>query len=68
MIKNNYFLCLSKESNPNSSFTTNIGNNYNEILLRIENEIKKLIKTNENPEERQPYYFVANHYWRHKNA
>lgn len=64
-------MCLCNETNPNNvpirSFTTYIGNNHNEILHRIESEIKKFIKENGKPNENRPYYFVADPYWRHKN-
>lgn len=66
-----YFLCFCNASNPNnvpvSCFTIDIGNNHNEILHKIETEIKNLINVNGTPEKRTPYYFVADPYWRHKN-
>lgn len=69
--KTGYFMCFSNETNPNnvpiSSFTTCMGNNHNEILYKIEGEIKKFIKENGKPNENIPYYFVADPYWRHKN-
>lgn len=70
--KTGYFMCFCNETNPNnvpiSSFTTFMGNNHNEILYKIENEIKKFIKENGETNETGPYYFVADPYWRHKNS
>lgn len=70
--KNAYFLCLCNEANPNnipvSTYTIDLGNNYIDVLFRIENEIKHLIKTNGKPKKRTPYYFVVNSSWQDKNA
>lgn len=69
--RNGYYMCFCNESNPNnvpiSSFTINMGNDHNEILYKIEDEIKKFIKENVEHDKSKPYYFVADPYWRHKN-
>lgn len=72
MLRNGtYMMCFTEETNPNNiprkNYTIEIGSNHNEILFRIEKEIKNFNAHYGKVYDKRTYYHVINPYWSNKN-